>query len=50
MLVKELREILEEYDGEMEIVAIDNDRNFYDIEEVQFNYSEKEPMLALKYN
>lgn len=49
MTIRELREILEEYDGEMEIVISEygcpNDT--YEIEKVMINVKKDNPRLAL---
>lgn len=49
MKIRELREILEEYDGEMEIVVAEygNPNEVYEIEKVMLNVRKDEPRLAL---
>ena len=50
MQVKELRNILEEYDGEMDIVFLDSDREVCELDKGKiFIYTrDKEPKLALQ--
>lgn len=49
MTIRELREILEEYDGEMEIVISEYDcpNETYSIEKVSMNYKKDNPRLTL---
>ncbi len=49
MTIRELREILEEYDGEMEIVISEYGypNETYDIEKVMINVKKDNPRLAL---
>lgn len=50
MKLKDLRIILDEYDGEMEIIVIDSERNYYDFEGITIDCRDKEVTLALKYS
>lgn len=47
--VWELREQLEIYDGEMEVIISDEERNVYDFEGIEIDIREREPKLAIKY-
>lgn len=50
MKVYELRNELEQYDGEMEIIVLDYERNAYDFTGITIDTRDKEPTLALKYD
>jgi len=49
MLIKELRNILEEYDGEMEIIFLDDNREVCDLDKnrISLYLRDEEPKLAL---
>jgi len=49
MKLWELRNILDECDGEMEVIVLDWERNAYDFNGVTIDYRDKEPSLALKF-
>lgn len=49
MKLWELRNILDEYDGEMEVIVLDYERNAYDFEGITIDHRDEEPTLALKF-
>lgn len=50
MKLWELRNELELYDGEMEVIVLDEERNAYDFGGITIDNRDREPTLALKYN
>lgn len=49
MLVKELKNILDTYNDEMEIIVLDEEKNCYEFNGVTLDYRDTEPTLALEY-